>query len=81
MRKTKLPVTHPEVTSEKLDDFVSGRGPIRVGLRIAILQGVMDKAPIDQMSRRHNLSRLYPGSPNTKLGHPVIAYKDKVRSR
>ena len=57
MRKTKLMVTHPEVTSEKLDDFVSGRGPIRMGLRIAILQGVIDKAPIDQMSRRHNLSR------------------------
>ena len=57
MRKTKLMVTHPEVTSEKLDDFVSGRGPVRIGLRIAILQGVIDKAPIDQMSRRHNLSR------------------------
>lgn len=57
MRKTKLVVTHPEVTSEKLYDFVSGRGPIRMGLRIAILQGVMDKAPIDQLSRRHNLSR------------------------
>ena len=57
MRKTKLMVTHPEVTREKLDDFVSGRGPVRMGLRIAILQGVIDKAPIDQMSRRHNLSR------------------------
>ena len=41
MRKTKLMVTHPEVASEKLADFVSGRGPIRMGLRIAILQGVM----------------------------------------
>ena len=57
MRKTKLVITHPEVTSEKLHDFVSGRGPIRMGLRIAILQGVMDKSPIDQLSRRHNLSR------------------------
>ena len=57
MRKTKLIVTHPEVTSENLADFVSGRGPIRMGLRIAILQGVIDKAPIDQLSRRHNLSR------------------------
>jgi transposase len=50
-------VTHPEVTREKLDDFVSGHGPIRMGLRIAILQGVMDNAPIDHLSRRHNLSR------------------------
>jgi len=57
MRKTKLMVTHPEITREKLDDFVSGRGPIRMGLRIAILQGVIDKAPIDQLSRRHSLSR------------------------
>jgi len=57
MRKTKLMITHPEVTREKLDDFVSGRGPVRMGLRIAILQGVIDKAPVDQMSRRHNFSR------------------------
>jgi len=57
MRKTKLTVTHPEVTSEKLADLVSGRGPIRIGLRIAVLQGVMDHAPIDQLSRRHHLSR------------------------
>ena len=57
MRKTKLMIIHPEVTSESLADFVSGRGPVRMGLRIAVLQGVMDKAPIDQLSRRHNLSR------------------------
>jgi transposase len=50
-------IIHPEVTSESLADFVSGRGPVRMGLRIAVLQGVMDKAPIDQLSRRHNLSR------------------------
>ena len=50
MRKTKLTVIHPEVTSQKLADFVSGRGPIRIGLRIAVLQGVMDQAPIDQLS-------------------------------
>jgi transposase len=57
MRKTKLMVTHPEVTDETLNKYVSGRGPIRMGLRIAILQGVMDNAPIDQLSRRHNISR------------------------
>jgi len=57
MRKTNLKIVHPDVTSESLADFTSGRGPIRMGLRIAVLQGVMDKAPIDQLSRRHNLSR------------------------
>ncbi|MDI6786191.1 MAG: winged helix-turn-helix domain-containing protein [bacterium] len=57
MRKTKLIVTHPEVTDETLNEYVSGRGPIRMGLRIAVLQGVMDNAPIDQLSHRHKISR------------------------
>ena len=57
MRKTKLMVTHPEVTDETLNKYVSGRGPIRMGLRIAILQGVMDNLQIDQLSRRHRISR------------------------
>lgn len=57
MRKTKLMVTHPEVTEQKLNEYVSGRGPIRMGLRIAILQGVMDNAPINQLSWRHKMSR------------------------
>lgn len=57
MRKTELMVMHPEVTEERLNKYISGRGPIRMGLRIAILQGVMDKVPIDQLSRRHKISR------------------------
>jgi len=57
MRKTKLMVTHPEVTDETLGEYVSGRGPVCMGLRIAVLQGVMDSAPIDQLSRRHRMSR------------------------
>jgi transposase len=57
MRKTKLTVTHPAVTQEALHEYVSGRGPVRMGLRIAILQGVMDHAPIDQLSHRHGMSR------------------------
>jgi transposase len=57
MRKTKLMVTHPKVTDETLSEYVSGRGPVRMGLRIAVLQGVMDSAPIDQLSRRHRISR------------------------
>jgi len=57
MRKTRLMVTHPTITHETLNDYVSGRGPIRMGLRIAILQGVMDNAPIDQLSHRHGMSR------------------------
>jgi len=57
MRKTRLMVTHPAVTHETLNDYVSGRGPIRIGLRIAVLQGVMDNAPIDQLSHRPRMSR------------------------
>ena len=50
MRKTKLMVTHPEATDETLGEYVCGRGPVRMGLRIAVLQGVMDRAPIDQLN-------------------------------
>jgi hypothetical protein len=46
MRKTKLMVTHPEVTDNSLNEYVSGQGPIRTGLRIAILQGVTNNVPI-----------------------------------
>ena len=57
VRKTKLMVNNYEVTQQALKKFVSGRGPVRMGLRVAIVQGVMDNAPIDQLSRRHNISR------------------------
>lgn len=57
MRKTKLKVTHSEVTYEALNEYVSGRGPVRIGLRIAVLQGVIDNVPIDQLSHRHKISR------------------------
>ncbi|MDI6781459.1 MAG: hypothetical protein QME49_05070 [bacterium] len=46
MRKTKVMVTYPEVTDETLNEYVSGRCPIRMGIRIAVLQGVIDNAPI-----------------------------------
>lgn len=57
MRKTKLKITHPNVTDETLSECVSGRGLVRMGLRIAVLQGIMDNAPVDQLSRRHKISR------------------------
>ena len=57
MRKTKRMVTHPEVTDETLNEYVSGRGTIRMGMRIGVLQGVMDNARIDQLSRQHRISR------------------------
>lgn len=57
MRKTKLMVTHLEVTDKTLNKYITGRGPIRMGLRIAILQGVMDNVQIDQLSCRHKMSR------------------------
>jgi len=57
MRKTNLRITHEEVTREALDTLVSGHGVIRKGLRIAILQGLMDGATPLALSRRHHLSR------------------------
>ena len=57
MRKTKLCVTHSNVTKKALKEFVSGHGPVRIGLRVAILQGIMDNVPIYHLSRRHNISR------------------------
>ena len=57
MRKTNLMVTNSEVTYQALKELVSGSGPVRMGLRVAIVQGVIDNAPINQLSRRHNISR------------------------
>lgn len=57
MRKTALRILNEEVTRESLNELISGHGEIRKGLRIAILQGVMDKATITELSKRHYLSR------------------------
>ena len=51
MRKTRLIVTHTTITHETLNDYISGRGPIRMGLRIAILQGVMNNVQIESPAR------------------------------
>lgn len=56
MGKSKLMVTHPDITQDTLAEYLSRRCS-RTGLRIAILQGVIDKVPIDQLSRRHQMSR------------------------
>jgi transposase len=50
-------ITHPEITHASLDEYLSRQCPGRVGLRIAILQGVIDKVPIDHLSRRRTMSR------------------------
>lgn len=57
MRRSQVTITHREITKEKLTELVSGHGPIRMGLRIAILQGILDHVSIDQLSRRHQISR------------------------
>jgi len=57
MGTSKLMITHPEITHELLDGYLSRPHPTRVGLRIAILQGVIDKVPIDHLSRRRKMSR------------------------
>ena len=57
MGTSKLIITHPDITHASLDEYLSRQCPGRVGLRIAILQGVMDKVPIDHLSRRRKMSR------------------------
>ena len=54
---SKLTITHPEITYESLNGYLLRSSPGRVKLRIAILQGVMDRTPIDQLSRRRRMSR------------------------
>jgi hypothetical protein len=56
MGKSRLMVTHPDITQDRLDEYLS-RQCLRTRLRIAILQGIIDKVPIDQLSRRHQMSR------------------------
>jgi transposase len=57
MGTSKLMITHPEITHASLDEYLSRQWPARVGLRIAILQGVMDRVPIDRLSRQRKMSR------------------------
>jgi len=57
MRKSKITITHPEVNKESLRKYVLGHGPIRIGLRVAILQGIFIGSPIKELSTRHNISR------------------------
>jgi transposase len=57
MRRSQITITNDEITKERLSELVSGHGPIRMGLRIAIIQGILDHASIEQLSRRHQISR------------------------
>jgi transposase len=57
MRKSQITITNDEITKERLSELVSGHGPVRIGLRIAIIQGILDHASIEQLSRRHQISR------------------------
>jgi transposase len=57
MRITKLEITHPEITKENLRDAVSNHKNARIGLRIAVLQEVLDHAHIKSISIRHDMSR------------------------
>ena len=57
MATSKLMITHPEITHASLDEYLSRQRPRRAGLRIAILRGVIDKVPIDHLSRRRKMSR------------------------
>ena len=57
MGTSKLIITHPEITHASLDKYLSRQHPDRVGLRVAILQGIMDRVPIDHLSHQRKMSR------------------------
>jgi transposase len=57
MATSKLTITHPDITHSTLDAYLSRRCIGRVKLRIAILQGVMDRVPIECLSRQRKMSR------------------------
>src|SRR5512136_2360117 len=57
MGTSKLMITHPEITHDSLNEYLSRQCSGRVGLRAAILKGVMDKVPIDHLSRQRKMSR------------------------
>jgi transposase len=57
MRKSNLCITHPEVTRESLAAQFCGRGTIKKGRRIAVLQGIMDGVAPLALSLRHGVSR------------------------
>jgi len=57
MKKTTIWITHDGITCASLNELVSGHGAIRKGLRIAVIQGIMDRASVTELSRRHHLSR------------------------
>jgi len=57
MRKTKLRIVHSEVTKDSLRKVVTRHKNARIGLRIAILQEVLNGVPIKDIAIRHNISR------------------------
>ena len=57
MRTSQITITNQEITKERLSELVSGHGPVRMGLRIAIIQGILDHASIEQLSKRHQITR------------------------
>ncbi len=57
MGKSKLTVTHPDVTYESLNECLQRQPSARIGLRISILQDVIKSVPIKELSSCRNISR------------------------
>lgn len=57
MRKTKLKIIHPEITKERLRKAASEYHNARIGLRIAIVQEMLDNEPLKKIGERHKFSR------------------------
>ena len=57
MRRTKLTVTHPEVTKDSLRKALSMQKNARFGFRIAILQDVLNGKSITDISNERDVAR------------------------
>ena len=57
MRITNLKVTHSGITQEVLRVQLKKYSHARVGLRIAIVQGILNGEKISEISKRHKVSR------------------------
>lgn len=57
MGVSHLTVMHPDITHDSLHEYAMRQCSARVGVLIAILHGVMDRVPIDKLSRTLKMSR------------------------
>ena len=57
MRVSQLHIINPEITAKNLRKAYSTHKNARIGLRIAILQAILNKEPVKTISERHRITR------------------------